>query len=313
MVKLRSAYYCNLKLILIFMVIYGHLIEREIWQSEFLMLQYKWIYMIHMPMFSFLSGLFLTNAGQCGQQLVRMLPLYLVLQTLAVICSGGEIRLLTPYWHLWYLLSNCIWLAIAWTWHRFFYGKGKTLVLVASIAAGCAVGYASFIGRDFSLSRTVVFFPYFWLGLIGNPQFRWDRLRRIALLTLAAAGALMLWIDEKISVSLLYQATAYSDPIGAVHRLVCYLIAGGFGLFLLALMPGRRFIFTKLGTDTMYSYLLHAPFVLCLRPYRLPWPCYILITAGFMMITERSFRWFSNIHGIVSERKNVGGYLSKRL
>ena len=41
MVKLRDARFCNLKLLLIFLVIYGHLIEPGIYQSEVLMTQYK--------------------------------------------------------------------------------------------------------------------------------------------------------------------------------------------------------------------------------------------------------------------------------
>lgn len=58
MVKLRDAQYCNLKLLLIFLVIYGHLIEPGIRNSEVLMVQYRWIYMVHMPLFCFLSGFF---------------------------------------------------------------------------------------------------------------------------------------------------------------------------------------------------------------------------------------------------------------
>ena len=51
MVKLKDARYCNLKLLLIFLVIYGHLIEPAIYQSKVLMTQYKWIYLFHIVLF----------------------------------------------------------------------------------------------------------------------------------------------------------------------------------------------------------------------------------------------------------------------
>ena len=41
MVKMREANYCNLKLLLIFLVVYGHWIELSIHDSEILMLQYR--------------------------------------------------------------------------------------------------------------------------------------------------------------------------------------------------------------------------------------------------------------------------------
>lgn len=74
MIKLREAKYCNLKLFLIFLVIYGHLIEPRIWESNILMEQYRWIYLIHMPLFSFLSGLFINKEKDCGGQFTRTHP-----------------------------------------------------------------------------------------------------------------------------------------------------------------------------------------------------------------------------------------------
>ena len=41
MVKLRSARYCNLKLFLKYLVVYGHWIEAGIWNEPILMEQYR--------------------------------------------------------------------------------------------------------------------------------------------------------------------------------------------------------------------------------------------------------------------------------
>mgnify|MGYP003293127632 CR=1 FL=1 len=84
MIKFRDARYCNLKLLLIYLVIYGHLIEPGIWESKVLMVQYKLIYMFHMPLFSFLSGLFLNSSKTCSRQFFKMASLYFFLQTFGI-------------------------------------------------------------------------------------------------------------------------------------------------------------------------------------------------------------------------------------
>ena len=111
MVKLRNAYYCNLKLFLIWLVIFGHLIEPDIGTSPGLYELYRLIYLFHMPLFVFLSGLFLRDSQGCIRQLRRMLPIYLICQIIAV--ALGQTRWHTPWWILWYLLSLCCWLGIS--------------------------------------------------------------------------------------------------------------------------------------------------------------------------------------------------------
>ena len=61
----RNAFFCNLKVFLIFFVVYGHLIETKIYDNEIFMWQYFIIYSIHMPMFAFLSGVFLRGKKVC--------------------------------------------------------------------------------------------------------------------------------------------------------------------------------------------------------------------------------------------------------
>ena len=101
MVKWREANYCNLKLLLIFLVVYGHWIEPYIHQDEALLSQYRFIYFFHMPVFVFLSGLFLSDAAGCIRQVKRLAPIYIVCQGTAVL-MGAATRVDKPYWVLWY-------------------------------------------------------------------------------------------------------------------------------------------------------------------------------------------------------------------
>lgn len=298
MIKLRQAGYCNLKLLLIYLVVYGHWIEAGIRQSPALMMQYRWIYLVHMPLFAFLSGLFLRTGSDCLRQLRRMLPMYLLLQTVAVLLSGGAVRPLTPYWHLWFLLSCCVWMGTGFLWFRFCGGRGGLWIPMAGILLGCGAGYVSWIGRPLSLSRTLVFFPYFWAGLLCRPDFPWQKLRPWGLCALLLAVILM-W-DRPVSVVFLYHAAPYGKMAhGGQTRLLCYLVSSLLCLFLLTFVPDRRFFFTRMGADTMPVYLLHGPLVLRLRELPLPWPLCPVLAAWLTCLICKSLQWHSALYGVI--------------
>lgn len=280
MPKLRNAFYCNLKLLLIFLVILAHWIEPEIWTDPGLYRLYRLIYLVHMPLFVFLSGLFL---GRWTRQLRRILPLYSLCQGIAVIL--GLTRWDTPFWHLWYLLSLSFWLLSGpLVRHR----RLQLPVLFLSVAAGCFAGLLPQLGRSWSLSRTVVFFPYFWLGAILKRDIPWHRLRIPGLIALG----IVLLTEPRLSVVTLYHA-APCDPL---LRLQCYGYALLLGLFLLSWCPQVRFPWTRAGADTMPAYLLHAPLVILLRPVSHP----ALATIVFLYIIHKATRWHS-IYGIIGK------------
>ncbi len=314
MVKLREARYCNLKLLLIFLVIYGHLIEPGIRSSGAWMEQYRGIYFVHMPLFAFLSGLFLSDCRGCGTQLKKILPLYALLQSVAVILGKGAVKPLTPYWHLWYLLSLSCWTALAWLWFRFGKGRGKFLILLLALAAGCCAGYSGSVGRWLSLSRTTVFFPYFWMGLICPKELPWRKLRTVGAVGLGICLLLIFTVSRKIPTTFLYQA----DPFGTIKsgiwlRLLCYLIGILLGLFLLTWIPERRFAFTKAGANTMAPYVFHAPFVKALRTWNCPAWVYALATALFLYLVFKLLQWHGAMYGIVgSERRERRWQHSKK-
>ncbi len=314
MIKFRQAIYCNLKAFLIFLVIYGHLIESQISKSDIIMKQYKWIYLIHMPLFSFLSGLFISKEKDCSLQLKRTLPLYLLLQSIAVLFGNGEVKPLTPWWILWYLLSFSIWLCLTWLWFCCFKQKHKVFILIFAIIVGCLAGFVPWIDRRLSLSRTLVFFPYFFAGVIVKPSFNWKRLRLIGVFSFAAVFAIMIYIGNDIDVTFLYQADPYKSPKGIILRLICYLVGGLLGIFLLSFMPDIRLPFSKIGADTMALYLLHAPVVMWLRERDVAWQLHILFSAAFLFIIHILTKWGGALYGIVStERRGTGGNLSKHL
>lgn len=299
MVKLRSARYCNLKLFLLYLVVYGHWIEAGIWDSEGLQSQYRLIYLVHMPLFVFLTGLFVRTTEDCGRQIRRLLPLYLLLQTAAVVFSGGSVKPLTPFWHLWYLLSCCFWMGAAWIFLRFRrFGVG---ILVLSIIAGCLAGNVPWLDRTLSGSRTVAFFPWFWAGVLCRQDIPWEKYRGLGFAALAAGVVLIRTVGSDIPVTFLYQAAPYGAlENGPVLRLWCYLIGTLLGFFILTVTPDRRFPWTRAGADTMAVYLLHAPMVAALREINQNWSLCPLYAAALIYILYIILRWNSHLYGIVT-------------
>lgn len=314
MVKLRAAGYCNLKLLLILSVVYGHWIEPWIWGSEGLRLQYQSIYLVHMPLFAFLSGLFLRRKEDCLRSVKRTMPVYLICQTLAVLLGGGQVKVLTPWWHLWYLLSMVFWAGAGWLWFRFGRRKGGGAILLISLALGCLSGFVPWLDRTLSGSRTVVFFPYFWAGLMMKPEFDWKRLRPLSLLALVVAAIPAAWVLDHAGVTFLYHAAPFGRvENGALLRLACYGVGFASGLFLLAWVPNRRFPFTRAGADTMMVYLLHAPLVAALRAFELQECAYLPASVGLIFVMNQIFRWSGNLYGIVpGERREAAWPRSRR-
>ena len=283
MVKLRSAYYCNLKLLLIFLVILGHWIEPQIGTDRDVYRVYRTIYLFHMPLFAFLSGLFLRDSAGCIRQLRRMVPMYLICQTAAIALGLAPWH--TPWWILWYLLSLCFWLLTAAL--LLALPRGKWAILVLSLALGCLAGRVRWIGRPLSLSRTIVFFPYFWLGVLLPTDIPWHRFRIPALLGLLA-------LPSDISPVTLYHA----GPCDPLLRLRCYAAAGALGLLVLSWCPRRRFPWTRAGADTLPAYLLHGPLVRLLPS--VPHPA--LATAALLCIIHKATQWHRP-YGIIGKEE----------
>lgn len=292
MIRRRDAAYCNLKLLLIFLVVYGHLIESKIGQSSVFALQYKIIYLFHMPLFVFLSGLFLTTSKQCLAQGRRMLGWYLGIQGTLSLLWPEQYTLSLPYWHLWYLLSFACWCALGWLLCLRPQGRiSKGLLLALSVGIACWAGTVPKIGRPFSLSRTLVFLPFFLAGLFCPREVPWRRLRLLGLggLTLGIAAYRKL---KPVSVYFLYHAAPYTGSAGWTARLWALAAGLGLGLFLLTWTPELRLPCSKIGNDTFWIFLLHAPLVRELRKLPLEWWSAPLLAAGVVWLLFKLFQWW---------------------
>lgn len=299
MISLREAKYCNLKSVLIYLVVLGHMIEPRIGTSRILETVYRLIYTFHMPMFAFLTGLFVKSAENCKKQGIRLLKLYCVVQILIVAVSLGEQSFVTPWWHLWYLLSGVWWMCLGRIWFRYGKAEWKLPFLICAVILGCAVGYIPWINRGLSLSRTIVFFPFYFAGLLCQPVPIGGKYRWIAILSVTLGIALFIMILGNVSVSFLYQAESYDDlPNGWIYRVASYGAGAGISLFLMVFISKKKRWYTKFGSDTLIPYLLHGPLVLLLR--KLPIPVFLLpvVTLFLLWVLYRASSLLYKVYGI---------------
>lgn len=224
-IKQREAFYCNIKLLLIFMVVYGHLLEGIMDNAEPLMQIYRIIYSVHMPLFLFLSGLFLKNRAGCARRMKQVLLYYAVCQTAVVVVGrvlGQQMNLDTPVWHLWYLLSlgymaglGWCWFVLAERWQQFDRGTAKVALLTVSVLLALIVGKCPGVGRWLSLSRTFCFLPFFLAGVFCPENMDWKSVRA-RIVGLAGLGVwlfmYLVW-GKKIPTALFYQAVQSLNTI----------------------------------------------------------------------------------------------------
>ena len=274
-VKKRKAFYCNVKALLLFLVIYGHLIETHIGDSDFFLWQYRFIYAVHMPLFAFLSGFFLKSEYDCLKQMRTAVKIYVPAQLIAMVVIWlTEKRVLsffTPYWHLWYLMSLFFWAGICYFAVRIKKRWKRWTVLFLSILIACLCGYADGNGRVLSLSRTLYFLPFVLLGCFLPKGIRFAAHRRKGIVAGFVAIVLFVRFISGWPVELLYGADSFDTLAlanGTVARLLCILVAAGLGWALLSLLPGKALSVSRVGVDTLLIYLLHGPLVRLARNIR---------------------------------------------
>lgn len=294
---MRNVKMDNLKGFLIVLVVTGHLLELCMGKGkEPLRGLYILIYFFHMPVFVYCSGYFAKSTGVGKRILKKLLPPYLIFQVLYILFervmlkNNVELQFSKPYWILWYLFAVMIWsilLPVVASQSR----KKQVLVLLLSVFAALFAGFDEGIGRSFSMSRVIVYFPFF---LLGHDLHMWDeererlpkegtetdreiRTREVdrfaasykkvitaaVVLLLAGIIAITRVRMDAWKVSWLYEAAAYGKNGSDIEFRLFHLAAGTLGV-----LAARRFIpkkrlpvFDKLGQKTMPIYLTHGFFI----------------------------------------------------
>lgn len=140
----------------------------------------------------------------------------------------------SPFNHLWYIISLICWRVLL-----YFIPKERIVACLAlSLILALVIGFIPFPLYAFSVSRTVVFFPYFLLGFYFKANNLLEKLRNrlnttIAWLTIAVAILLMLHLGDDYS-HYFWGNQQYNNTTDIVIRLVVYIVAVSMSLCIFA-------------------------------------------------------------------------------
>lgn len=264
----------NLKGLLIFLVVFGH--SLELFKDEYFITQvlYVFIYLFHMPAFVFVSGYLSKNVDKARQTAFTtfFLPFLLfniLWNGIAAIVTWDldKFSFITPGWALWYLMSMFLWKISLKDLVRIKY------IVPISFIVGLGAGIFGEFNGILSLSRTLVFFPFFLIGYFTSED-RFFKLKKpsrffsCGIILLALSFAIFICYFKVFPVEFLYGSDSfqtYTVPIwlGLISRALLYIIGFSFVFVLANTMTAKNTFFSKIGRNTLPIYILHT-YLLCI-------------------------------------------------
>lgn len=265
----RDTYFDNAKAILIVLIVFGHSLESFL-NFKVAKAVYYFLYLFHIPCFVLISGFFskrISSINDIGKLFSRVLVPYIIFEFLYSVFDyllfnrqGLVISFMTPYWLMWYMLS-----LFCWHFMMLLFRNLKCSIPLAVIV-GVFSGYFVNIGYYFSLSRTLIFFPFFVTGYyLRNKHF--DILSKRSYRFLA--GLIMFvsliiiyfnismldhrWLYGSFSYTMLNQYNWYAW----IERLCVYSATFLLSFAFFSLVSGNKGIITSNGRRVIYAYLLH--------------------------------------------------------
>lgn len=314
----RDPYFDNAKFIAVVLVVIGHA-----WEplrgagvgGRLLEAAQTFVYAFHLPVFIVMSGYFSRGFAASGARTRKLVAAivapYLVFSVAYPLWAGllSESHVgwdpLEPYYLTWFLPALLLWRLSTPLWRQL--RRPVTVALVISMLAGFVT-----LPSMLNAAQIVSFLPFFVIGLTLRP-YHFALLRRrgvrccgAAVLVLGGAAAYALaaevdpeWVHWRRSFGQL----GVGAPAGVGFRVVALAAALVLTAAFLAVVPARRMWFSRLGSATMYVYLLHGFATLFLSYqgwyYRISMAQVVLVTAGCVGLSvalsttpvRAAFRW----------------------
>ncbi|MDD5935282.1 MAG: acyltransferase family protein [Clostridiales bacterium] len=271
----RDPYMDNLRCFLIILVVIGHFLGKFSSIDLYKHLQ-LFIYLFHMPLFIFVSGYFSKSLFKNGvfqaRKVISVFWMFLLFRLatyfITVLFKGYyTFNLFTDSSAPWYLLSLCLWYLFVPIIHNY---KAKYVIPIAFIC-GILIGFDSSVGTFLSLSRTIVFFPFFCIGYYYTPEqlakLLNKKLRIPSVVLLILTLCFILWKGELFSpyIRFTYGAASYKDLLdnnyllyGPLIRMLWYLVAITLSIAVMYIIPRCHTWFTYIGQRTLSVYVGHS-------------------------------------------------------
>lgn len=267
--RTRIELFDNIKGALIILVVIGHFMHPIHNDNPAISAGFDIIYLFHMPLFVFMSGLFSKGAYRDGRLDVNRIISYLVLgiayQAALLFINGSDVlssHLLMFTSAPWYLIAMAWWYALT-----PLLSRAKPAV---GIGVSCAIalvwGAVDLSDGLLAISRTLTFLPWFACGYYLDPA-RVARIHADRRLNAAIAVAVVIAVARLIDPHIydfffqrVYGDTPYlaGFAVGMVEKLVATAISVVFSLAVIRLVPaGGHPHLLVLGQRTLQVYVLH--------------------------------------------------------
>ncbi len=263
----RDYRFDNLRFLLMLLVIFGHTLE--LFEGNVTGVIYKVIYTFHMPAFMFLTGYF--AKFRIKKLIFNFAVPYFVFQIIYILFDkfvlGNEetaLQFIKPYWLLWYLMAGAFCFLLV----PLFAKMGKTAaVICVAVLTACSLlaGFVP-IGYGMSLSRFIVFLPFFASGFFAR-KFKvvekfdaWKGKLLTAAVCIAGAALGFVYIFSfSVPEKLLYGSYSYSATDCTVFdRAAVLMTAFGLTVLFLLIIPNIKIpVITQMGMDTFVPYIFH--------------------------------------------------------
>jgi fucose 4-O-acetylase-like acetyltransferase len=158
---------------------------------------------------------------------------------------------------------------------------------------GLVVGFCPAIGKTFSLSRIIVFAPFFWLGTMAqNTDFigackripKWMAgLLLVATVVLVAYLTPQNWLNVRETVR---GASCYdvdNQVVGLISRAVCYVLAIVLSISVTSIVTSSKLL-CQIGKGSLKFYLFHGIALSIMVFLKLPWNWYFAIAYGVLLM-----------------------------
>lgn len=271
----RDNFFDNYRAILIFMVVICHLISplAQFFSIKFL---YRYCYIFHMPAMLFISGYFFKSSVKDGKlvknKIFNFTMLYVVFQIIFTLINKSKFSLYQSQFGLWYIQVLIIYSLIVPILDRL----NPKFCIPLTFALGLIVGEDNTAGHVASLSRAVVFLPFFMVGyyLSAEQVERFKEKKNIlfGVFAAVATGAayyfafeITPWMLNMSSGKASFTAMKMSFLEGVAYRSIWYVAAFLLILVFALVSPRRNTVFSGVGKRTLSVFLLHLPFCVLLR------------------------------------------------
>jgi len=274
----RDTYWDSLKFLLIFLVVYGHVLTIDYAPLSVNRGVFNFIFLFHMPLFIFISGRFsqLRDRKRYLEGIGRLIETYVVFQILHIIARYFMHRgvftlehiLVYPEMTMWYLQCLVYWRLLIYfmpqssTWSK----NNVVGVIFVSFVISLLAGYLPF-SREFSIQRACSYLPFFMMGFYSHRIDIRGLLNRlpssVAYATIAIVFGIILFYFNG-SYKFLTGAIPYSASGDLLVRLGCMVAAMIISISVMRIAPNNK-RFAEWGKVTLFVYMYHLFFEAVLK------------------------------------------------